>query len=209
MARRSRISQEIFPSNNRTISNTSEPIVRQGSVRTGQRGPHIANTVRNVGNDLFRDIVMPTIKNMLAEFFSDGISRLIFGSGDTPSGYGYGGGHRSYNRPYRTPSRSSRRRSTVSRHREPNYRAPQSPTEVMDDIFFDNRQDAKNVLGRLMELIADRNYNIATVGDLYSIIGLSTNYTQERYGWDDLAGVKVLHTTQGYVIDFPEPIYLL
>jgi len=77
---------------------------------------------------------------------------------------------------------------------------------VFEDIFYDNRDDAEQVLGRLMETVAE--FDVATLGDLYSMVGLTTNYTHESYGWDDLSGCTVHYSTNGYVIDLPDVIYL-
>ena len=105
------------------------------------------------------------------------------------------GRHTSYNSRYqqRTQRSSRRPRRQKVRHVE----------HVFEDIFFDDRRDAEEVLGRMMELIVE--YGQATMGDLHQMCGLASNYTYEQYEWNDLRNCRVIHSTEGYLIDFPEP----
>jgi hypothetical protein len=76
----------------------------------------------------------------------------------------------------------------------------------LDEIIFDNRADAEATLASLLNLIAE--YEWATVGDLYSIIGWSFDYTHERYGWNSIGNPNIRWTQSGYLIELPEPVEL-
>ena len=182
-------------------SNDSEPrdkdisVVTTGRVKT-RKGGGLANNVRNIGNSLFANIVLPTIKSLVLDFFNDGLRMAMFGQ-DSSAGR-RDGRHTSYNRMH------NQRRNTRRTRRSSN-RNVRRTEEVFEDIFFDERHDAELVLGRMMELIAE--YGQATIGDLYSLVGLSPNYTHESWGWEDLRRCRIQFTTEGYLIDLPEPYY--
>lgn len=101
--------------------------------------------------------------------------------------------------------RYQRGRRAARRHRYSRY----NPDLLFSNIMFDSKEDAEKVLNALIMNMDD--YNIVTMGDLYSLVGLSANYMHERYGWDrrvDLNSCTIEHTRDGYSINLPEPVYL-
>lgn len=50
-----------------------------------------------------------------------------------------------------------------------------------DDIVLDKRDEAEDVLSRMDELIS--TYGMASVADLYELVGVTGNYTDNKYGW--------------------------
>lgn len=200
-----RIDIQRLPSNNKSSPNRPTQIETTGRITTGHasRGSGLANTIRDIGNSLFDEIVLPTLKNAIVDFFSSGITMAMFGDDRRDV---RGGRPRAYNRQYTRRQEPIRRARPLTRRDSRYSRPTREVTEVFEDVFFQDRKDAELVLGRLMERIAD--YGVASVGDLYSLVGLSTNYTHERYGWVDLSGVGIQFTTEGYIIGLPEVIYL-
>ena len=197
MARR-KLDINSLPSNNQ-----EEPeqlsAVTTGRITTRKKGG-LANEIRNIGNSLFSSIVLPAMKGAVLDFFSDGLRMALF-RGDNAGPRG--GAPVAYNQQYQTRRRQIRRVG----HNQPAVQNVQHVEELFDDIYFGDRREAQLVLGRMMERIA--NYGSATIGDLYSLVGLSPGgYTHEDYGWTDLRQCRILSTAHGYVIDFPEPGYL-
>lgn len=180
-----------LPSNNLTTPNKEVSIIT-GGVKT-RKGGGLAREVRNIGNSLFEDIIIPAIKAAVVDFFSNGVNMMMFGSDSRP----HPGQPRSYNKQYR--------KSKLGSHKKGVNRIVQHTEEVFDPIFFEHRGDAQLVLGRMMEYVAE--YGVATVLDLHSLAGLATNVTQQGWGWDDLSGTKVHFSSEGYVVNFPEPEY--
>lgn len=70
-----------------------------------------------------------------------------------------------------------------------------------DDIVFETRGDAEEVLCRMEELL-DR-FEVVSVADLFDMAGISGNYTDNKYGWTSLRGAKVERVSDGYVIRLP------
>ena len=194
MTRRNRVNLSRLPSNNETTPNRKDltPIV-QG--RTRKRGHGLAGEIQNIGNSLFAEIVVPAIEAGMLDFLTSGLSMLFNRGANRGSQQPR---RRSYNSMYTRKTRS--RRGSQQRR----YSAPEDP--IFEDVFFDNREDAGLVLGKMMERTAE--YGVATVGDLNNLVGLNSNPTYERYGWEDLRGTRVHYTSEGYLIGFPEPEYL-
>lgn len=194
MTRRNRINLGRLPSNNKTTPNREElsPIVRG---RTHKRGSGLAGEIQNIGNSLFAEIIVPAIEAGVLDFLTSGISMLFNKGAGKPSQHSR---RTSYNSMY-TRKTKARRGSQYRRYSEPE-------DQIFEDVFFDNREDARLVLGKMIERTAE--YGAATVGDLNNLVGLNSNATYERYGWVDLQGTRVHYTSEGYLIGFPEPEYL-
>ncbi len=186
-----------LPSNNRDSPNNPpevKPVIR--SVKK-QKKAIIATEVRNITTSLFAEVVLPAIKSAITDFVTNGIEMVIWGQGSN------------------SPSRGGRRRRRnyggIYGHRDSRDTHSRRPARgrtasmSIDDIYFDTREDAKLTLGRLHERVAE--YGWATVGDLYALVGLTSDHTHERYGWDHLGNSRIRHTMDGYIIDLPEPIY--
>ncbi len=193
MTRRNRINLGRLPSNNKTTPNRTDltPIV-QG--RTHKRGSGLAGEIQNIGNSLFAEIIVPAIEAGMLDFLTSGLSMLF----NKNSGRPQQSRRTSYNSMY------TRRTNTRRGSRQRRYSEPED--QIFDDVFFDNREDARLVLGKMIERTAE--YGAATVGDLNNLVGLNSNPTYERYGWVDLRGTRVHYTSEGYLIGFPEPEYL-
>jgi hypothetical protein len=196
MARR-KLDIDSLPSNNLEPVEEKDitPIIMTGGVRTQSSGGFSA-TIRNIANALFDSIVIPAMQSLTEDFVGEAVRMLVRGGKDASKG-ATRGRHTAYHSQY---SRRRRRRGG------PTGRNVKRTREVYEDIYFDYREDAEAVLGRMMELIAE--YRWATIGDLHALAEMDSNYTHERYGWTDLRRTRVQHTTDGYLITFPEPEYI-
>jgi hypothetical protein len=192
-----RIKADELPSNNKTVPNR---VVSRG-VRIGN--DDVSNKMRTVGNSLFDTVILPAIKSLLYDTFMNGLSMVIFQGDNNPAARGR---RTSYNRQY-SPRRSTSRRSIYREERRqmlPNRRVEQVE-EVLQDLYFDYREDAQLVLAALHDSIQE--YGKATVGDFYALAGKNTNYTHQSWGWDDLSGVTIHGTPDGFVIGLPSLVY--
>ena len=64
--------------------------------------------------------------------------------------------------------------------------------------------EAENIIDRLSDLI--ENYDTATVADLYDLAGITSNFTDDRWGWYTLEGASVSHLREGYLLNLPKPV---
>ena len=74
----------------------------------------------------------------------------------------------------------------------------------VDDIFFDSRETAENVLEASKEII--NKYGFVTIADMYDLAGLNTTYADQKYGWVDLKEARIIRVRQGYELVLPEMI---
>lgn len=71
-------------------------------------------------------------------------------------------------------------------------------------VIFTNSEDAEKVLEEMLKLID--KYGWVTVADLCDLAGVACNYTDNKYGWNDLSGSYVKKwggNVDGYIIVIP------
>jgi len=72
-----------------------------------------------------------------------------------------------------------------------------------DEIILATRVEGEEVIERLFDLVS--RYEAATVADLYELVGVSGNYTDDKWGWTDVRGSGVTRVRNGYLLDLPKP----
>ena len=77
---------------------------------------------------------------------------------------------------------------------------------ILDDIILESRGEAEDVLERMDELIA--TYQLVSVADFYDLVGVSGNYTDNKYGWTDIRNASVIRVRDGYMIKLPKALPL-
>lgn len=189
-----------FPSNSRKTKPAVERVVKtparidKGSLGKQALQAFFAEDIREVGNYLLWDIALPSIKNAVSDVFTSGIDRLLFGGDGGPQRSRGNKSYTSYsNRTYGRRETPTERTYTQRDRREHN----------LDSIIFATRSEAEDVLNHLIS-ICDQ-YDVATVGDLYGMAGISQSYTDENWGWRDLRSGRAVRSRNGYILDLPKP----
>lgn len=151
----------------------------------------ISEDISNVKTHIVSDVLIPTIKNTVADIIIDSV-RMIFGVAPNRK---IGGSNVNSKISYS----SFYNGSTTSRTEEPRTRTGFD----YDQIILD-RRDAEEVLSRLDETI--EAYGIATVGDLYDALGVTCdNYQINSYGWTNIVNARVIPVRGGgFVLDLPK-----
>jgi hypothetical protein len=70
---------------------------------------------------------------------------------------------------------------------------------LVKDIILSTRSEAEEVVDKLFHTIVD--YNSASVADLYRLVGIKGDFTDDKYGWTDIGDTGVLRIKGGYKID--------
>lgn len=176
-----------------------------GSVRTRKQpvGRKIADSfisedAGSVKNYLLMDVLVPAIKDTLSDIIKSGIDMILFGESRASSGGRRIGSSNvvSYQSYYNKPqSRQTRNTQTV---RLKGYE--------FEDIVLENRADAEEVLSRLIGLT--REYGMASVTDLYELVGLDPSYMDNKYGWYDLKGAGIERVRDGFILALPRTTLL-
>ena len=158
---------------------------------------------QGVASYVLQDVLLPAAKDMVADAVSQGIEKMLFGEAR-------GGGrsrinnqrksastYTSYNKfavkpGHRTDPRESREMSRRSR-----------ATHDFNDIILDSRVEVQSVIDHLFMLIDE--YDVATVADLYELVGVTGSFTDEKWGWTDVRGASISKVRDGYLLDLPRP----
>lgn len=157
----------------------------------------ISEDAANVKSYILLDVLVPAVKKAISDIVTNGIDMILYG-GTGHSRKGTSASKVSYRDYYDRDGR--RRDSGVARASSSNF--------SYDDIIFENRGDAENVLTEMENVI--EKYGFVSVGDLYDLADVSTtNYLVNRYGWINLSGVVVVRDFRGgYVLKLPRAVPL-
>ena len=76
-----------------------------------------------------------------------------------------------------------------------------------DDVVFDDRMDAEEVLNQMLNII--EQYDSVSVADFCELAGIPGEYTDRKYGWTSLGAAEVKRISGGgYVLKLPRVILL-
>lgn len=168
----------------------------------------IGGDSKSVVNYVVMDVLVPQAKEMITEAASQGFERLIYGDnrahrgprGRSPSGYA--GGPTNYTR-YAVRGNNPIGRAGGSEDRRPLH---QARSQRIDDILLATRIEAETVLDHMYDLL--EKYEVVSVSDLYSLVGLTANYTDQKWGWTSLQGSDVRRARDGYILELPKIVPL-
>jgi hypothetical protein len=162
-----------------------------GAVRSALR-TFISEDSHTVIGYLLTEVLVPATKNAISDMVSQGIERVLYGESRPRNSRG---GYTNYNtRPQAIGGR------VFSDPRPPLSRQARASHDF-GEIVISSRSEAEDVLDNLRTLIDD--YGIATVADFYDLVGLTGEFTDDKYGWNDLRSARVRPIRHGYVLDMP------
>lgn len=154
-----------------------------------------AQDLPEIAEHLVVDVAIPAAKNAITDMVTQGIQQLLYGEVDRrrPSS-----GYTSYSSSSRSSYRSSNYRPR-ERDREPRQ---QKPTSV-DDLVFDTRGEAVDVIEYIAETI--EQYGQVSVADLMSSVGIQPRYTDERWGWTTTDAFELRQIREGWLVSADRP----
>lgn len=151
----------------------------------------ISEDAANVKSYIVMDVLVPAVKKAISDIVRDGIDMILYGESrgrKSSSASGYVS--------YRDYSRSDDRdRFWDSRSRS---------SYAHDDIILDSRGEAEEVLTRMDELID--TYGNVSVADLYDLVGKSSEYTDNKYGWTNIRNAEPIRVRDGYMLKLPKAL---
>jgi len=154
----------------------------------------ISEDAVNVKSYIVTDVLIPAVKKLLTDIVKDGIDMVLYGevrgSSKRPTA-----DRVSYNKYYgRDDDRfasSNRTRSGYS----------------YDDVSVDTRGEAEAVRAALDDIVDQ--YGQVRVADLYDLVGISGDYTDNDYGWFNVRNVEIIRTRDGrYALKMPRAVPL-
>lgn len=183
-------------SNRPEIKQIASATVRKKGLGAKFKDTFAGDSAESVGQYILFDILVPRIKDLLFETFTGGLERSLFGSSTRSSR-----GRRSSlvdKTDYRGISSSNRERERAERDISPRGRANHN----FEEILIPTRGEAEQVRDTLLALVDQ--YDSATVADLYSAVGISTDHTDLKFGWTDLSEMTISPARGGgYILEMP------
>lgn len=182
--------------NNAPAEKRVEKVVRGTAKVKKKSGVHkladvfISEDIKNVKSYAVMDVLVPAVKKAISDIVKDGIDMIFYGGKTKRSGGGTVAGRISYADYYN--------RDNGSRPVENATRSGYSP----NDIVVETRGEAEEVIDRMNELIAE--YGEVSVADLYDLVGITGNYTDNNYGWDNITNAEPVRVNGGYLISLPK-----
>lgn len=155
-------------------------------------------SVENLKEMIIDDVIVPGIKNLISsvsdsllETVGDIVDVALFGERRSKKRGSRNSSRTSYSG-YYEKSRNDRTKKDIHR------------MDRMQDVTFDNRYDAEEVLGALRDVLEETDE--VSVADYYELAGVSHTYMDRRYGWTNLVNSYISKNRDGdYIINFPKP----
>lgn len=155
----------------------------------------IAEDVTSVKDYIVNEVLIPAAKKAISDIITNGIDMILYGEARGKDRRRDSGSRVSYTKYYER-----------DRDRDRDYDRGRTRRSVYDydDIILDTRREAEEVLNRMDDLID--NYGMVSVADLYDLVGVQGNYTDNKYGWTNLRNAEVRRTRDGYLIKLPKAL---
>lgn len=179
--------------------------VTKGTVRTKKKnemsklgGMFISEDASKVKSYILMDVLVPTIKKAISDIVKNGVDMILYGEVGQNKKHTYAStvSYRDY---YDNGSRS------VSRFDDP----PRARTRAgysFDDVILETRGEAEEVLSSMDELI--ETYGSVSVADMYDLVGISCEYTDNKYGWKNIRTAEPVRVRDGYMLKLPRALPL-
>ena len=168
--------------------NKVDKIVK-GKVKTKKKNSLLASFINDDLQDIKKyiveDVLIPTIKKTITDVVKNSIDMFFYGE---------------VSRSNRSNSSRISYSSYYDRDREPRSRSRRNSL-LIDDIVLESRAEAEEVLDRLDEMIEE--FGMASVLNLYDLIGVTAPFTADKYGWTDIRNATAVRVRDGYLLKLP------
>ena len=175
-----------------------EKVVR-GKVKTQKNNKRkladlfISEDAANVKNYIFLDVIIPAVKKAIYDLVVGALDMSLYG--------GRGGGVRRST----ADKVSYRDYNSVSRRDTRSYESARTTSGYSyDDIVLETRGEADAVLSRMDEIMEE--YEIVRVADLYDLVGITGEHTDNKYGWTNIRNAKIVRVRDGWKIEMPRAL---
>lgn len=175
------------------ITPVAKARVKRESTARKVVGEIIREDARSVGETVLWDVIIPTVKNLISDTVTRGIESMLYGDSRPRSRNNYSD-YSGYSRP-----KGSRDRPVERRER----RSARQAEPERNEIIFDTRSDANDVIDRMSDIIDQ--YGQASLADLNALIGASSNFIDDNWGWTDMGSFNVRQVRDGFMLTHDEP----
>lgn len=143
----------------------------------------ISGDASNIKEYILMDVLIPNVKKAISEIVTNGIEIMLYGE------------------------TGRKKNSNASRISYRDY-YPKEGRQTRDggydcnDIILETRGEAEDVLSRMDEIMDA--YGNVSVADFYDLVGVTGNFTDNKYGWTNIRSANVIRVRDGYMIKLPK-----
>lgn len=152
----------------------------------------VEDSIENAKERAFGDIIVPGFKTLIFDTFTEILSIMLFNE----SGGAYRPRTGAPKRGDRTSYRSYYDKGVKK------YETHDIPFDP-DTIIVSTLSEAHQVLDELANIIS--TYGQASVAEYYDIVGISSNWTDNRYGWTNIHSASIKPVRDGFELIMPRP----
>lgn len=175
------------------IQQIASATVKKKSVGSKFKEAFVGDSAESVLQYVIWDVIIPRVKDLLFDTIVGGSERTLFGTSQRASRSRGSSGKTDYR-----GISSSATRERATRDISPRGRA----NHDFEEILIPDRGEAEQVRDTLLALVDQ--YDSATVADLYSAVGISTDHTDLKFGWTDLSEARIVPARGGgYILELP------
>lgn len=176
---------------------TGEVVQKKRPISRRFKDIFFSGEIHSAARYVASDVLLPALRNLVVDATTKGIESVIYGESSPSrrraqnnSRINYGGSPLA---PRRGLSMTLPDQGPRALHRR----------EEVSDIVLVSREDAELVCERLIACVD--KYEVASVADFHELVGLPSTYTDNNWGWTNLARIDIRQTREGYLIVLPSP----
>jgi hypothetical protein len=155
---------------------------------------------KSIARFVIWDVLVPNAKDLLFDMVKSALSMRLYGEQkDERLQRNRDRTHVSYDNYYRGDRERGRGRPQVA---PPRSRA----TFAFQDIIIPHKTDAEQVLVELADVI--EKYGVASVAELCDMLDITSEHTDQKWGWESIGGSYTERVRDGYILIMPRPIEL-
>ena len=151
----------------------------------------VSEDIQNVKSYVLMDVLVPAIKKAISDIVTNGIDMILYGESGRST--------------RKTNASTVSYRNYYDNRRDDRYSSSRTRTGYSyDDVILETRSEAEDVLTRMDALID--TYGVVSVADMYDLVGISCNYTDNKYGWTNLRNAEPVRVRDGYMLKLPKAL---
>lgn len=191
---------------------TGRVIVKKAPLSKRLAAAFTGDDGRTVMQHVVWDVVIPATKDLLVDAGIEALNRAVYGESrarrtnttGNPFISSVMGSTLASKISYNNYSKTST--AAAQQQAQPTGSKITRGRVAIEDIILDNRAQADAVIAGLDSLI--QQFGEAKIADLFDFVGVTGEYTHEKFGWLSMEGAHARRTPEGYRLDLPAPIQL-
>lgn len=186
------------PASTPGANNQLEPVVSApGTIKKKTRRERlkeefISEDASKVKSYLWEAVIKPSFRDTIWNLITKGLKMFLYKNGEAPTAS-----------IYESQAPRINYAGYYGQAQQPAY--PLNRTSYnYGEVILRNRGEAEEVIRRLYDIV--RQVGIASIGDLYQLCNMPTQFPDFTYGWTDLSDARIVDLGDGrYLISLPRP----